>query len=1164
MTYSSDEERSMVPTVVVGIGGTGREVIARTRRLVEDTYGDLKSLPIMSFLAIDTDKDYKLSNPEAAGSKLRDDELHWARVTGGAAAELMKNMPDFISEWFPNQLSRNLSALDAGAGQIRAYGRFAFYCNYSEIEQKLRAAVNRTRGKQNIMKDRYGISVTTNSVNVFVTGSLSGGTGSGMILDIAYCIRKWLANEQPTVTAIVPMPNAFASVAVGERVLANGYAAMMELSYYSDHRTEFRARYTTGGANEVRDGRSPFDFVYLVGTKNGETDFRLDQIREMIAQNIFLDMTSDFANHKRTIRDNIKSAWVTPDPEGRGYPKNFMSFGISTIEIPVTLIRSSLASRLARDLINWWLNDKAELPPQMQEHVKNDILKPIRLADTQITTDLAAANDRPYIAVISEWINSLRKEIASEGWLQCTLQGIKVIGKETGKITRFVGDYLVPTVDDYRASHFSDQSPDERVHGDFLKKMYSNRNDIIVKAKQQLENEFYTIIEDRNRGPKYADMFIVTTRQILDTAAEKYRREQERLTKIETNKSKKYEKALQDVGEFKDRHALTKQSAMEAYCEDALSGLEGVLVSTIQRKAFSLGLQVVARLQEHLNEMELRLNQFNQRLKSFKGYFQTKADEEADKADALEVNGIKLHDRYELNDYYQDLIAQQAGGMENNRTRFDNGMDTISSVMSSKFLKEASPLWKEDRSADEVMRLLDLTEIDGVKDEDLKEILFAQAEASVVQAPATAKVQKELSACDRIFKIYPNEEDIESSIRVAYQKSKPLIQLDKGKLLRAAFKTVTNQNVAVLGGLNTPDAAAQKIVPKFKQFIGGDDNIKPLGNPEKHRIVFVQETGGFSLRCVDGMQQLRDAYQEWKGDVVKCVRENLKGGSRELPIPVHIHKSEPVWDISPEDNEIFKLAIQARAFRVLREEINKTTKEQTIRYSYDNGLEVESIDIASNWEEVIQVLEVPVCQPDREEIQKQVSEILNALDDEAQRKDIYSQVVRFREQRALDLDKSGGKDSPQYKREAEVINDLILKYRLKVNSSEAGEAISTDDSSQPPSSPVQVDESEISRQSDAVEQEMTTPTRLNAEPQGKKAEWYFAMAGQRIGPVSLKDLINQDKLDINTLVWKKGMKAWQKTGDVPEVSEWLVPPLPPEEEGPPPLPPEEDGPPPLP
>lgn len=76
------------------------------------------------------------------------------------------------------------------------------------------------------MQSRYGLKVNNSSLNVFITGSLSGGTGSGMLIDLGYCVRHWLKGQSsPLVTGIVPMPNAFAAISVGDRVLANGYAA---------------------------------------------------------------------------------------------------------------------------------------------------------------------------------------------------------------------------------------------------------------------------------------------------------------------------------------------------------------------------------------------------------------------------------------------------------------------------------------------------------------------------------------------------------------------------------------------------------------------------------------------------------------------------------------------------------------------------------------------------------------------------------------------------------------------------------------------------------------------------------------------------------------------------------------------------------------------------
>ncbi|MGB3510526.1 MAG: tubulin-like doman-containing protein [Microcoleaceae cyanobacterium] len=1037
------EEKSMVPTVLIGVGGTGHEVLSRVRRLTEETYGNLQNFPLISFLVIDTDKEYKVTSPTAAGSPFKDNEKYWASVSGRQVRDMMSNMQNYpwIESWFPTELERNITAIEAGAGQIRGCGRFAYFCNYHNIQQAFNLASDRVKGNENFMLEKYGIRVVANSLNVFIVGSISGGTGSGMLIDIGYCLRHWLKGQSsPTVTAIIPMPEAFSGINVGDRVLANGYAALMELSYFSDHRTEYITPFSSSNLDEIREKRAPYDFTYLVGTKNGESEFTLDQLRELIAQNIFLDLTSDFAPHKRSIRDNIKGAWAQADPGGRGYPKNFLSFGLSTMEIPIAQIRTSLSNRLAADFINWWLNESVQLPPQTFELVKNDLLKRMRLTDMELIADLSAAGDRSYVAEISAWVNSIRNEIAKENLLECTQQGVGgAISREKGKILLFV-DEITQKVEEYQANHLRELSPDERAHGDFFQKMYDNRNRIIRQGQKALEEEFYRIIEDRTRGPKFADVFISNVRQILTATADKYRREIEKVwSQNEEKRRKQYEDSLQDIGHFKDKFGLTKQAKMEEYAEQALTGLEGSIVATIQRKARFLGLEVIERLLEHLELLERRFARLNQKLKQWRDEFKKSADNQADGADALVINGIKLYDRQELNDLYDDLIQQYAGVSEGNKSRYQLGLDSICTTVSEQVLAQASPLWKQTRAADEVMRLFDVPQLLDVQDEDFKEIISDKMQGTIVNAPKGSRLKQDLSACDRIFKVFNNDQgEIRNQIAIAYSRSQPLITLNQAVLRGrdAGFTPATNTKVAVVGGRNATDPAAIKLLPLLQERVGSRDAVTPLGEAEQHRVVFVQETGGFSLRCIDGMWELRKSYQDWKGQTIEAKRAQLRGESKDLPIPVHIQKEPPFWDIFPENPQIYQLVVQGRSLEVLRMEKNRSTKENVIRYTRKTVVGQENVDIAATWEEAVQVLDVDACREDREEIQRQVLHKFNRAETTEQKRQLYEQLMAYLLQRQSELEAEGGKDSLVYKREAKIVQSAIEKYRLFVEENE--------------------------------------------------------------------------------------------------------------------------------
>src|SRR5436190_8609444 len=59
-------------------------------------------------------------------------------------------------------------------------------------------------------------------------------------------------------------------------------------------------------------------------------------------------------------------------------------------------------------------------------------------------------------------------------------------------------------------------------------------------------------------------------------------------------------------------------------------------------------------------------------------------------------------------------------------------------------------------------------------------------------------------------------------------------------------------------------------------------------------------------------------------------------------------------------------------------------------------------------------------------------------------------------------------------------------------------------------------------------------------------EWYYAEAGQRMGPVSneqFDELLRTGKVAPNTLVWKEGMAQWQPYGALQGGTALAVPPV---------------------
>ena len=58
-------------------------------------------------------------------------------------------------------------------------------------------------------------------------------------------------------------------------------------------------------------------------------------------------------------------------------------------------------------------------------------------------------------------------------------------------------------------------------------------------------------------------------------------------------------------------------------------------------------------------------------------------------------------------------------------------------------------------------------------------------------------------------------------------------------------------------------------------------------------------------------------------------------------------------------------------------------------------------------------------------------------------------------------------------------------------------------------------------------------------------QWYVGENGQQVGPLSPQEVASRPGITPDTLVWKSGMAAWTRLGDVPELASAAPPPLPP-------------------
>lgn len=385
------QEQKLSPTLIIGLGGSGADVLLRIRKKFFEKFGGVDEFPIVSYLWFDTDKGYKEVGGKQFASKINFSNTEERLLTIGDTVSITGNLDKEIyrniAAWWPTGLNI-IPRLDEGAGQYRPYSRLGFYYHYMRAQSSIRQAIDDALGKiQNpasinkvmnsprLQRLNYAADLDTSKRNVYLVGSLAGGTGSGLFLDMGRLVRD-LAPDAILVGFFVtsrffPQPK--------NRMHANTYAALLELDHYNAY--PFRASW----ANDKNVSLPPpvFNNCYVLDSPNlahlklGVAADDQKKIYETIAENVFKDFSQgQFAQAKRSARSNVNqfmgNPWWYP-PLAGGYEsssaddrtfrqrfnRHYQSFGLASISIPHDRIITACAHKLAARLILYWKGEGA-------------------------------------------------------------------------------------------------------------------------------------------------------------------------------------------------------------------------------------------------------------------------------------------------------------------------------------------------------------------------------------------------------------------------------------------------------------------------------------------------------------------------------------------------------------------------------------------------------------------------------------------------------------------------------------------------------------------------------------------------------------------------------------------------------------------------------------
>ena len=318
------------PTLFIGVGGTGMEVLMRVRRrILNHLWGgagartrveSLSEFPIAQFIQFDLDSGAVIDSGRAQAEDLQYESVKFTdedKIVESFDMDKYSRDDDalekypHIKDWLsltPKKIRELKIDPAKGAGQIRAISRLYFFDKYAKVRDKIRLKLKTLKSglSHERQLSQLGLKMEGSRFRIVVVASVAGGTGSGAFLDMGL-LARWLAKTEvgsADVDLMLFLPTGYAG-ANKDRTEANGYAALMELESAMLGNKSYVGRWDAYDQPELP--REPYSEVYLIDSGNLAQQHTKDikDVYHMVADALFEDFASgDFARGKRSVAVN--------------------------------------------------------------------------------------------------------------------------------------------------------------------------------------------------------------------------------------------------------------------------------------------------------------------------------------------------------------------------------------------------------------------------------------------------------------------------------------------------------------------------------------------------------------------------------------------------------------------------------------------------------------------------------------------------------------------------------------------------------------------------------------------------------------------------------------------------------------------------------------------
>jgi eukaryotic-like serine/threonine-protein kinase len=333
------------PTVIIGLGGLAAQTLAALQRRLTDRFGDPGAVPAIQTLLFDTDAETLKSVTEGEGAALANDQAVLLPLR--QAADYRQQSHQHL-QWLSRRWIFNIPRTLQTQG-FRPLGRLALVDHFERVSSRIARAISQATDREAIAASAAasGLPFHAGPPRVFLVSSIAGGTGSGMVLDVAYLVRKLLRDLKLSDEGLCGVLAHCTGRIAQNRDLAtaNAYAFLGELHHYSEMQHGYPGDPACGLPSFAPED-APLPHAYVVNLGEDLEPQQFQAAADALAQYLYLNTATGataFFGKCRGAQDN--SAQAAPQVR---------TFGVSHLGFSAADVPPAAADELCQMLVTRW------------------------------------------------------------------------------------------------------------------------------------------------------------------------------------------------------------------------------------------------------------------------------------------------------------------------------------------------------------------------------------------------------------------------------------------------------------------------------------------------------------------------------------------------------------------------------------------------------------------------------------------------------------------------------------------------------------------------------------------------------------------------------------------------------------------------------------------